>query len=60
MVSAPSSIPASATLTAGLHIVGDLGADNAEGYIQAASTEDTVSRGMILDASTTTAVVVLL
>lgn len=51
---------ASATLTAGLKIVGDLGAASAEGYIQAVSTEDTVSRGMIIDASTATAVVVLL
>lgn len=51
---------ASATLTAGLKIVGDLGAASAEGYIQAVSTEDTVSRGMIIDASTTTAVVVRL
>lgn len=49
-----------ATLTAGLKIVGDLGAANAEGYIRAVNTEDTVSRGMILDASTTTAVDVLL
>jgi hypothetical protein len=49
----------SATLTAGLKIVGDLLA-SAEGYIQAVSTEDTVSRGMIIDASVTTAVVVKL
>lgn len=49
----------SATLTAGLKIVGDL-LSSAEGYIQAVSTEDTVSRGMIIDASTTTAVVVYL
>jgi len=47
-----------ATLTAGLKIVGDLGAANAEGYIQAVSTQDTVSRGMIIDSSTSTAVVV--
>lgn len=53
---------ASATLTAGLHIVGDLGGESttAEGYIQAASTEDTVSRGMIIDSSTAAATVVLL
>lgn len=50
----------SATLTAGLKIVGDLASGAAEGYIQAVSTEDTVSRGMIIDASTATAVVVLL
>ena len=49
----------SATLTAGLKIVGDL-LVSAEGYIQAVSTEDTVSRGMIIDASVTTAVVVKL
>jgi hypothetical protein len=48
----------SATLTAGLKIVGDLGAAAAEGYIQAVSTQDTVSRGMIIDSSTATAVVV--
>lgn len=52
---------ASATLTAGLKIVGDLGGGGSdEGYIQAVSTEDTVSRGMIIDSSTATAVVVLL
>lgn len=49
----------SATLTAGLKIVGDL-LVSAEGYIQAASTEHTLSRGTIIDASTTTAVVVRL
>lgn len=49
----------SATLTAGLKIVGDL-LGSAEGYIQAVSTEDTVARGIIIDASTTTAVVVRL
>lgn len=49
----------SATLTAGLKIVGDL-LVSAEGYIQAVSTQDTVSRGIILDASVTTAVVVRL
>lgn len=48
-----------ATLTAGLKIVGDL-LEAAEGYIQAVSTEDTVSRGTIIDASTATAVVVRL
>lgn len=47
----------SATLTAGLKIVGDL-LVSAEGYIQAVSTQDTVSRGMIIDSSTSTAVVV--
>lgn len=53
---------ASATLTAGLKIVGDLGGVSTtdEGYIQAVSTEDTVSRGMIIDSSTATAVVVKL
>lgn len=50
----------SATLTAGLKIVGDLGAAAAEGYIQAVSTQDTVSRGTIIDSSTATAVVVRL
>lgn len=50
----------SATLTAGLKIVGDLGAASAEGYIQAVSTEDTVSRGIIEDSSVPTAVVVRL
>lgn len=49
-----------ATLTAGLKIVGDLGASSAEGYIQAVSTQDTVSRGIIIDASVATAVVVYL
>ena len=47
-----------ATLTAGLKIVGDLGSGSAEGYIQAVSTQDTVSRGMIIDSTTATAVVV--
>lgn len=50
----------SATLTVGLKIVGDLGVGAVEGYIQAVSTEDTVSRGMIIDASDPTAVVVRL
>lgn len=50
----------SATLTAGLKIVGDLGAAAAEGYIQAVSTQHTVSRGAIIDSSTATAVVVRL
>lgn len=49
-----------ATLTAGLKIVGDLGAASAEGYIQNASTQHTVSRGRIVDASDPTAVVVAL
>lgn len=47
----------SATLTAGLKIVGDL-LVSAEGYVQAVSTQDTVSRGIIVDASDPTAVVV--
>lgn len=53
---------ASATLTEGLKIVGDLGgvSTTAEGYIQAVSTQDTVSRGMILDSSDPTAVIVRL
>jgi|SRR5688572_9934897 len=50
----------SATLTAGLKIVGDLGAASAEGYIQAVSTQDTVSRGMIIDATDATGVWVYL
>lgn len=50
----------SATLTEGLKIVGDLGPANAEGYIQAVSTEDTVSRGMIIDSSDSENVVVRL
>lgn len=49
-----------ATLTAGLKIVGDLGAASAEGYIQNVSTEHTLSRGTIIDASDATAVVVRL
>lgn len=49
-----------ATLTAGLKIVGDLGASNAEGYIQVVSTQDTVSRGVIIDSSDATAVWVYL
>lgn len=49
-----------ATLTEGLKIVGDLGTASAEGYIQAVSTQDTVSRGMILDSSDATAVMVKL
>lgn len=51
-----------ATLTEGLKIVGDLGgvSTTAEGYIQAVSTQDTVSRGMILDSSDPTAVLVKL
>ena len=50
----------SATLTLGLKIVGDLGGVSTtdEGYIQAVSTEDTVSRGIIINNDTTTAVVV--
>lgn len=49
-----------ATLTAGLKIVGGLGPDSAEGYIQVASTQHTVSRGTIIDSSTATDVVVRL
>lgn len=49
----------SATLTPGLKIVGDL-LVSAKGYIRAVATEDTVSRGFIVDSSTTTAVVVKL
>lgn len=48
----------SATLTVGTKIVGDL-LVSAKGYIQTVSSE-TVGRGMILDSSTTTAVVVRL
>lgn len=55
---------ASATLTLGTKIVGDLGAASAEGYIRSVATgtaaELGVARGMILDAGTTTAVVVYL
>jgi hypothetical protein len=47
----------SATLTVGLKIVGDL-LVSAAGYIQAVSTQDTVSRGIIINNDTTTAVVV--
>ena len=49
----------SATLTPGLKIVGDL-LVSAKGYIRVVATEDTVSRGFIVDSSTTTAVVVKL
>lgn len=53
-----------ATLTVGKKIVGDLGAASAEGYIREVATgtaaELGVARGMILDAGTTTAVVVWL
>lgn len=50
----------SATLTVGLKIVGDLGGQSTtdKGYIQAVSTQDTVSRGIIINNDTTTAVVV--
>lgn len=47
---------AGAALTVGTKVVGDLGADNAEGYIRSVNTEDTVSRGTILDATDPTAV----
>lgn len=51
-----------ATLTVGLKIVGDLGGGGGtdKGYIQAVSTQDTVSRGIIINNDTTTAVVVKL
>lgn len=49
----------SATLTAGTKIVGDL-LVAAEGYIQSASTEHTVSRGTIIDSSDAENVVVRL
>lgn len=49
----------SATLTVGTKIVGDL-LVSAKGYIQTVSTQDTVSRGVIVDSGTTTAVVVKL
>jgi hypothetical protein len=53
-----------ATLTAGAKIVGDLGAESAEGYIQAAAAgtaaHHVVSRGEIIDSSTATAVMVRL
>lgn len=55
---------ASATLTLGTKIVGDLGAASAEGYIRTVDTSTAaelgVARGMIVDAGTTTAVVVRL
>lgn len=51
-----------ATVTEGTKIVGDLGTGSAEGYIQSAAAataaHHVVSRGMIEDASDTTAVVV--
>jgi hypothetical protein len=51
-----------ATLTEGSKIVGDLGAASAEGYIRIAAsgtaTELVVARGIILDSSDATAVVV--
>lgn len=51
-----------ATLTAGAHIVGALNPSSAEGYIKAAASgtaaHHVVSRGVIVDASTATAVVV--
>lgn len=49
-----------ASLTAGSKIVGALSPSSAEGYIKVASTEHTLSRGMIIDSSTATAVVVML
>lgn len=55
---------ASATLTRGSRIVGALGASSARGYIRSAAAgtaaEHVVSRGMILENGTTTAVVVRL
>ena len=54
----------SATLTAGENIVGALNASSAEGYIRAVATATAAElghgRGMIVDASTTTAVIVKL
>jgi len=54
----------SATLTLGAKIVGDLGAASAEGYIRAVNTataaELGLARGMIIDATPTTAVTVRL
>lgn len=51
-----------ATLTLGLAIVGDLGASSAEGYIRisdgATAAEIAGQKGKIIDAGTTTAVVV--
>ncbi len=53
---------AGATLTLGEKIVGDLGAASAEGYIRAVATATAAelghAHGCIVDASTTTAVVV--
>ena len=53
-----------ATLTEGAKIVGDLGAASAEGYIRiaasGAATELVVARGVILDSSDPTAVMVRL
>ena len=53
-----------ASLTPGKKIVGALNASSAEGYIREVNTataaENGVSRGMIIDAGTTTAVVVKL
>jgi hypothetical protein len=55
---------ASATLTIGSQIVGDLGAASAEGYIRsvdaATLAEVAVARGAIFDAGTTTAVEIIL
>lgn len=55
---------ASADLTEGKHIVGDLGAASAEGYIREVATataaELGVDRGFIVDPGTTTAVMVWL
>ena len=54
----------SASLTVGKKIVGDLGAESAEGYIREVNTAQAaelgVARGMICDNDTTTAVWVLL
>jgi hypothetical protein len=54
----------SASLTLGKKIVGDLGASSAEGYIREVNTataaELGLCRGRIIDAGTTTAVVVAL
>ncbi len=53
-----------ATLTQGASIVGDLGAESAEGYIRAVASaqaaELAVARGQIVDPDTATAVIVRL
>lgn len=51
---------AGASLTIGKKVVGDLGPDNAKGYVREVNTEDAVSRGAIIDPSKATATWVLL